>query len=386
VIRSAARLLAVAAVLLPLLAACGGHPAEEGPLRLAWHQEELPMPAGPGGRIAVRDAASCSGAWYVVGAVIGPGTHTRPAAWTSDDGRTWRSLPLDPSSYYARRNILTSVACRTGRVAALGSRSGGAHGNPRVSSWIQRADGTLVDVPAPFVLYGGSQAVSVDRIAAGPDRWVIAGNRTSGAAVWTSFDATEFRLRDDDPQLSSDSGHQTAAVDVTADGHDWTVVGRVAMPGRANPLPLAWRSADGTRWQREEVPAGTRGYADLERVVRVGDGLLAVGIRGNAFGSWRRTADTWWLGDDFGSLDPHGTGARFVSGLAAARAGVLAAVSDGARFGLWARGDGTWREVGVPARPTTSGDHQLTVAADGAAVLLLEDDGTTGRAWLATWD
>jgi hypothetical protein len=346
----------------------------------------LPLPPGPAGRIAVRDATACAGTWYVVGAVVGPDLATRPAAWTSADGHTWRPLTVAPTAYYARRNVLTSVACRGDRIAAIGSRSGGAHGNPRISSWYQRPDGTLVDVVAPFTLFGGSQAVDVGRLGAGPRGWVIAGNRTSGAAVWTSPDATRFALHDRDAALASDRVAETSAVDVTADEDGWTLVGRALVDGRTGSVPLAWSSPDGVRWTREQVAPASSVYADLQRVLTVGGRVVAVGLRGEHVGAWWRDRDRWHVGAAFGRLDPDRRSAPFVSGLAATGDDLLVSVSDGTRFGVWTGAPtGRWTEVRTPARPTATGDHQLTVAGAGGSVLLLADDGTTGRAWLARW-
>jgi hypothetical protein len=346
----------------------------------------LPAPPGHAGRIAVRDAATCDGTWYVVGAVIGPDGASRPAAWRSDDARSWTSIPIEATDYYAQQAILYSVACGDGGIAAVGAKSGGAHGNPRTSSWYLRSDGTLTAVVAPFVLFGGSTAVSVGPIAAGPHGWIIAGTRTSGAAVWTSRDATAFRLRDDDPALSSDSLYRTTALDAIPDENGWTVVGRAEKAGRVDPLPLGWTSVDGVRWVRQEVPAGTVGYADLERVADVEGRLLAVGIRGQRFGTWKRENGRWKIGDAFGSLAPDSTGARFVSGLATGSGHTVVAVSDGARFGLWADAANAWSNVVTPTRPKATGDAQLTVAADDDTVLLLSDDGTSGRVWVAGWN
>ena len=380
-------------VAAPALVLAGGCSSHESPDRrstpvvlLDWHEQSLPVPPGPAGRIAVRDAVGCAGTWYVVGAVIGADEATRPAAWSSADGHTWRSLALAPTAYYARRNILTSVACRDGRIAAIGSRSGGAHGIPRVSSWSQRADGTLVDAVAPFTLFGGSQAVDVGRVAGGPRGWVIAGNRTSGAAVWTSPDATRFELHDHDPALASDHVVQTSAVDVAADAHGWTVVGRGQVTGRVGPVPLAWTSPDGVRWNRQEVPPASHEYADLQRVVALGGRLVAAGLRGDRVAVWWRDRDRWRVGAGFGPLDPGRRNAPFVSGLTTTGDDVLVSASDGARFGLWAGTPaGAFAPVRTPVRPTATGDHQLTVATDGAAVLLLSDDGRAGRVWLADW-
>lgn len=383
------RSLAVAALLLGALvvAACDDATTTPGKLRPDWHGVALPAPPGPGGRLAVRDAASCDGHWFLVGGVIGPDGTSRPAAWSSDDAHTWRAMSLAPRSYYARRAVLSSVACRGDRVAAVGARSGGAHGNPRVTSWYQRTDGVLVDMPATFELYGGPEAISVRHVAAGPDGWLIAGNRVSGAAVWFSRDATDFALDDHDPALSSDPGHATSALDQVHDGSRWTVVGRVETPGRIAPTPLAWTSSDGRTWTRQPVPSGTEGFADLERVVRDGDDLVAVGLRDQGFGVWRRSGDRWSVGPAFGSFAMDVTGAAYVTGLAAHGDTLVTAVSDGAQFRVWAGpGTGPWTRVAVPAEPVSSGDTRLTVVGGDQGVLLLSDDGTSGQVWLAGWN
>lgn len=353
-------------------------------MEVSWHEVDLPTPPGPAGRIAVRDATTCAGTWYLVGAIIGGAGESRPAAWASADAQHWRPLVLDPREYWARRAILESVACRGAQVAAVGSQSGGAHGNPRTSSWFQRPDGVLVDVAAAFELYGGPSAVSVNRIAAGPDDWLIAGNRLSGAAVWVSEDGTHFRLHDDDPALSSDGERVTAALDAVHDGRSWTVVGRATRADGPGWSPMAWTSPDGTRWRREEVPDDSH-YADLQRVVRGGRGLVAAGIRDDRFATWRRTGEVWRAGEAFGSLPAGARGARHVSGLATAADEALVTVSDGRRFRLWAQTDQGWREVRTPTRPAVTGDAQMTVAADGGQVLLVADDGLSGRAWVTTW-
>lgn len=385
--RRRAALLLVAVLLGLLAAGCNDDHRAVGPIEPDWHRATLPVPPGAAGRLAVRDATACDGHWYLVGGVIGANGASRPVAWSSDDARTWQLMALAPRTYYARRAVLSSVACRDGKVAAVGSRSGGAHGNPRVTSWYQRADGALVDMRADFELYGGPQAITVQHVAAGPDGWLIAGIRLSGAAVWFSRDATDFRLIDDDPALRSDPEHATSALDQTPDSAGWTVVGRIETPGRIAPLPFAWTSADGEHWTRQQVPAGTRGFGDLERVVLDGSDLVAAGIRGQRFGLWRRDDGHWTVDDAFGAVARDPDGPPFVSGLVAASGTVVAAASDGARFHVWAGTyDGSWREVGTPTHPHPSGDTALTIAGDDHTVLLLSDDGTSGGVWTTPWN
>jgi hypothetical protein len=372
-----------------LLSGCSSSdaPQRAGLLHPRWHEITLPVPPGPPGRIAVRDATACDGTWWVVGAIVGDSDASRPAAWTSTDGQTWRSVSIHPTDYYARRATLYSVACREGQVVAVGAKSGGAHANPRTATWRLRQDDVLQDVTAPFILYGGEHAISVNRVAAGPDGWVIAGNRSSGAAAWVAGPGAEsFRIVDHDPELASDATRATTALDVVHDGTAWTVVGRTEASGRTSPGPQAWTSTDGSTWTSQRVPASTDGFADLERVTRDGDDLLAAGIRDDRFGTWRRTGNRWQASGSFGVL-AHATSPPFVSGLVAASGKVVLAASDGAVFRLWARTTAHgWQQVATPTRPATTGEDQLTVASDRDTVLLLGDDGTSGRVWTTGWN
>jgi hypothetical protein len=87
--------------------------------------------------------------------------------------------------------------------AVVGARSGGAHGNPRVTTfWLD--DGTLVDVRAVFTQYGGVSATNVGPIAGGPAGWLITGNRTSGPGVWFTDDPREFVRVEAEPGLTDD--------------------------------------------------------------------------------------------------------------------------------------------------------------------------------------
>jgi hypothetical protein len=148
--RTLRRLAAVALILLP--AACGHAPTPPPPqpMQPTWQEQQLPVPAGPTGRLAVRDATICGSHWYVVGAVIGPDDSTRPAAWTSPDGQRWSSLTFHPRTFYGEQAVLYTAACRDDGFAAVGAKSGGAHGNPRVTTWYQRDDGVMDEVLAAF--------------------------------------------------------------------------------------------------------------------------------------------------------------------------------------------------------------------------------------------
>ncbi|MEW2384892.1 hypothetical protein AB0873_22780 [Micromonospora sp. NPDC047707] len=378
---SARRLVAVLAAVV-LLAGCERATSFDGPeptLSPAWASLALPLPPGRQGRLLLRDAASCGGRWYVAGGVADTAGGTRPAAWTSADGVAFTPLTLVPSSLSGEQHVLSSVACRGSRVAAVGSKSGGVHGNPRVGTWTQGPDGVLREVPAPFEQFGGPRAVRVGRMVAGPRGWLVVGSRVAGAAVWISPDSSAFSLVEGAPELAGDGRGRTAAEDAVAVPSGWLVVGSVL--AAAGSRPVAWTSADGRAWRRAELPGGPAGSGAAERVVATRGGPVAVGPAGAAgFGAWRSTADGWRWAGAFGAA---GAGVRSVGGLAVAGGGLVAATRGAGGHGLWLSPDlgDSWRAMALPRAVPDTGDTAVAVASDGDRLLLVEDDGKGSRAW-----
>jgi hypothetical protein len=354
-----------AAVLLLVLGSLAGC----SPASLAWQEAALPaLPAQ--GAIMLRDAAWCGDSWLVVGALKDTAGGTRPAAWTSTDGTTWTAGRMVPKTFYGEQDVMSAVACRSSSAAAVGGKSGGMHGNPRISSW--RLDGgAWTEVPGEFELFGGNDAVNVGRIAAGPQGFLITGNRTSGAAVWRSPDAAGFTLTQGVPGLASDATGSTWAYDGAADpGGGWLVVGAVRPGG-----PLGWRSPDGKVWSR--VPAA--GPGEMQRIA----GSLSAGVvTGDRFQAWRLDRGSWRPAGSFGSVHPGGVAA--VSSLTFAAGRYFALVCDGAGYGLWTSGDGAeWTTSDLPAQWPARSDTTVTMAADGSRLVLIADDGNTARVFTA---
>jgi hypothetical protein len=375
------RFAAVAATAALVLASCR---TEIDP---DWVESMMPVPGGPPGRVAVRDAVHCGDSWWAVGGVVlHQPTDTqdaRPAAWRSTDGTTWEALPVTATTYWGRRAILSGIACSDDTVVAIGARSGGAHGNPRVTTFFEK-DGGLDDRRAPFNLYGGATATNVGPLAGAAPGWLITGNRTSGPAVWHSTDGRDFTLEEDVPGLADEDGFTSLAQAAAWDGAQWVVVGGGNASGTLDREPVEWTSPDGRAWARGEVP-GTGEFDDLERVVAAEGGLVALGLRGDAFGAWRRGDDGWQAAEDFGSLPDDATRSPFVATLVTGTTGLWATTSDGADYALWHSDDGDgWSPVRLPAEPpATAGEHVLAVATYDDVVLLLADDGEGGRVWSA---
>ncbi len=324
----------------------------------------------------VRDAVICAGRWFAVGGVADAAGQTVPAAWSSSDGRVWSALRIAPSSFYGRRHVLYAVACRDGRLAALGAASGGAHGNPRTATWWWEPEGTLREVPAPVGLYGGERAVSVSRLAAGPGGWLVVGARVSGAAVWTSVDGERFTVREAVPDLASDDRGRTRAYDVVAVPSGWLAVGVVLSAGAT---PVAWTSPDGRGWRRSVLP-GADGRGQAQRVVAVGDAMLVVGAVRGGFGVWRWVgSEPRWVGG-FGAAGPGAPSVRSVAG-GGDRVAVATVDGDGHRLWFSADAGDSWRAVSVPVAVPSGGDVGLAVTLHGDQLVVLADPGTGARAW-----
>lgn len=389
--RAATMLAAVA--LAAGLSACSGDQTDDGPpaatpappeVRAGW--EQVALPAAPGGRrVAVRDAGWCGDRWVVVGGLLGPGGASRPAAWTSPDGRSWERVRFRIATYWGGRAVLATVACRGTVPVAVGAMSGGAHGNPRVVTFRPGARDMWVDVTAPFEQYGGPSAVNVGTVTSGDRGWLITGNRRTGPAAWIAASPRRFHLVERAPGLVGDGSDAPFARDAVWDGSGWTIVGGASGEDALDRAPAAWRSANGRDWVREPVP-DTAEYDDLYRAVLLDSSLVAVGLRGRAFGCWVRDETGWQRAGDFGAADPEAPGAPAVMSATGGPGGALTTVTDGAVSQLWGSVDGrTWSPVELPAALVGVGDTALAVASSGATVLLVAGDADGSGAWIARW-
>ena len=348
------------------------------PVRLTWQEISLPVPA-IGERLAIRAATVCSGRWFLTGAIVGADGGTRPAAWVSDDGHAFQAVPIAPNTFYGRQNTLYAAACRYRWLAAIGSKSGGAHGFPRTSNWYLDATGVLQQNEVPYTLYGGPDGVNLSRIAAGPSMWLETGNQVGGATAWLSADAETFRKIAGAPGLASDADTLTWATDAVAVPRGWVIVGAVTRSGQDRD-PAAWMSRDGLSWRRLDVP-GTSGYDEIQRVARVGDDLVGIGLSGGVFSSWRGDGSSWRITGRLGTSGPPGLGAAVALTTIGTR--LYAVTSDGATFSMWESTDvgESWHAVEPPAPAPSGPDRSTTTVGDERQLLVIVDDGRGSRGW-----
>lgn len=334
-----------------------------------------PLPTSSDRTVVLRDGTWCGDHWVVVGA-LRHGTDTVPAAWASPDGRAWEGIPIRAHSYYGQRAILFSVACVGDQPVAVGERSGGAHGNRRVTTF-RAAGATWTDVPAPFEQYGGPRALNVGPVSAGAHSWLIAGNRLDGPAVWVARSPRRFQIVEGAPGLVDDRDLAIASQAAWSDG-SWHLVGGASVGTERQPL--AWTSADGRHWSEDPVPKGSA-LDDMERIVAVDGGLVAVGRSTDGFAVWRSAEGKWSRLGSFGAASDEG-GLPDVVDLDVQDRTIDAVVSDGATYQLWTSEDGSsWRRVTLPVQVPPSGDTAVATAASPRSVLLLTDDGSTATVW-----
>jgi hypothetical protein len=288
-------------------------------------------------------------------------------------------VPVSASSVYGPEHELYSTACRSGVLVALGAKPGGAHGNPRISTY-RLVAGVLTEVPSPFGDFGGEHAVNVARVTVGDPGFLITGNRTSGAAVWLSPDGGTFDLVEEAPGLATGDGPVTWDADAAWLDGAWQLVGATA----ARPLArdaAAWRSPDGRTWTPVPAEAGPD-YDEIKVACPAGDTLVALGVNGDTFQTWRYSrgdssgasaAAGWALAGRFGSTTGGGGAIPAVAGLATDGDTLLAAVVDTPTT-LWRSADGgaSWRPVTAPAGQGMA--HRAAVAGWAGRYLLVLDD------------
>jgi hypothetical protein len=378
----------IAGLLLLLPASCDAEPPhpDQPLLEAGWQEVALPIPPGPGNRIILRESVHCGGKWYLVGGIGDPsvtgdyGMETRPAVWVSEDGSTWGNMRLTPRDYYGERVVFYSAGCREGKIAVIGSKTGGAHGNPRINTWYQQDDGSLNQVLADFELYNGPNFMNVSRIVAGPDSWLIAGNRMPGATVWLSPAATAFRIVEGAPELASDPRGETWAADAVATPQGWLVVGGMLFRGRTDRDPMSFTSKDGVSWARTVVTA-TPEYEEFQRVTASNGVVWAAGVRGSTFGVWRYAGGKWELTGEFGDLTG-GSAAPAVKSLISHGTGLIMAGGTGSAHEIWASRDGrSWRQVALPAPTPVGAERTISINDHDQRILMVIDDGQRGRAW-----
>lgn len=275
------------------------------------------------------------------------------------------TVPLAPTSGYAKEARWYSVVTDGTRIVAVGGANGGAHANVRWTTWAGTGSG-VTELPQSFYAFGGWGAG--DLVAAvmttGGDALVGSwGGAQAGldAAVWTSSGDVWTRQDPAGTALESTPTLLVGPRAATPDGSGMLIAGSTLHlePGSVRQQATLWRSAGvDTGWRRIDLPdAGTHSEA-----VSASCGPTATGGTCLVAGQVDGSLSVWIVsGDD----QPGADVATRVTGIPALT------VDD---------------EQAVPA-PMLSGSHTLIVTPGGAGTAVVSrsagSSGPSGR-WSAS--
>jgi len=229
-------------------------------------------------------------------------------------GDAWRGVPLEPRSYYARLARWRSVVSDGRRVFALGAFPGGAHGNPRVTTWA----GTLRDVheePQQWTTFGGSNAGGIVALALGREQPYVVGSWWVDGpgldiSLWSRRGSRWVRGSSvGTPLASADDRMVTVASAAIGPGGDLLLAGSVIDLGGGSVTERAavWSREPTAGWHLTILPGGTR--ATSARCDP--DGCLIAGLRDDELAGWR-------LDDENGAVTSWSLPATTVEGTTAA--------------------------------------------------------------------
>ena len=396
-------------------AATASGPVAVSPPPMAW--EQCPLPES-GAATEVRAVAAGGGGvgWTAVGQ-RGTGVDTRPAVWTASDGCRWRRSAVVPVTSDGVHTAFQAVVRRGRLVVALGGAVGQTHGNVRPTLWRSVGGSPLREVQLPRELFGGPRGIAVTGLAAGPTAIFAFGGYASvtgrpAVQVWRTVDGADWRPLPPSPLLIGDRREQPQAAALVTAG---SAVGVPAVGVPAGGVlagaelelhdglrdgfdAAAWYSPDPDlrTWQRADLSGiGVTGPGDQQLVAAAQLAGRYVAVAEVAAGTDRRLraldspdGRRWTPGGTLpvqappsSSSPPSSTDAvaLTLTLTPAAAGGLLAAGLIAGQAALWQSVDAgrTWTAEPMPGH--LGAIHGITVAADPASLVLVQQTPTGPR-------
>ncbi len=239
----------------------------------------------------------------IVAGHLGTTAANRRPAMAVLDARGSRSIPLTPHEPYAAVADIFSVATVGTGLQTLGVAHGGAHANPRWTTW-RGTTSSVVDHPQVFWTFGGEEAGILVAIVATP-----AGPRILGSwqgkdaldiAIWRPDGEQWTRLDSAGTPLANTATLQVSGRSAAATPAGMIVAGSVfELSSGVHQLAAVWLSTGDRRWTLLRLPdAGKRSEALSVSCVQAGcwvagrvDGQLALWSVDTTAGTAGRVAD-----------------------------------------------------------------------------------------------
>lgn len=184
------------------------------------------------------------------------------------DHGDWSAVPLRPDSFYADRARWRSVVTDGHRIFAFGDAPGGAHSNPRWTTWAGTVDG-MREYPQFFETFGGWGAGGLTGMSMYQGEPLIIGSWSSESsgldiAEWTA-DGNDWSRRDSTGTALANSKHALNVIRaVGQDPAGIALAGAVVKlaDGQVTLQPAMWRRTTlEPEWVRLDLPAVAAGEA-----------------------------------------------------------------------------------------------------------------------------
>ncbi len=245
---------------------------------LTWKIVRLPRPADTSTGSA--NGVVALGTRLVAVGVVSVGDITRAAAWTSDDGRTWRAASVARAEGASMHDVSTGPA----GLLAVGQDGGSDGGDGAVWSSSDGTTWTRVAVSGA----SGLGAQSLDRLVPPAAGTVLAvGQEPQGSGTIARFRRSADGVRWSEVETDLPVDAELTGLTRLPDGR---LIGVGSVPVAGRRQPRGWvGDADGRRWEPQEaLPTGVG--IDLLGVGTFGDHPVAVGsvagAAGPAVASW----------------------------------------------------------------------------------------------------
>jgi hypothetical protein len=182
-----------------------------------------------------------------------------PALVAIEPGRSELHFSSQPQEPYAETARLTAVTLVGDSIAAIGSTTGGAHGNSRWTIWDGTiASATLTSRPQRFFTFGGHDAGPLLGTALVGGRLVVVGSRTITAGTRAALyvrSATTWSELPTPAELTSDASRELGFTGFAALGDRLAIVGdELGLVGGLDQRPALWVGIPGGPWQQLRLP------------------------------------------------------------------------------------------------------------------------------------
>ena len=308
------------------------------------------------------------------------GSARAPAAWTTTDLGHWSRVRTHPVTGYGGVAQFIMGADAGSRVVAYGQAFGGAHSNPRPTTWAGDVQ-HLGEYEQPYTLFGGEDAIGVDAMTSHAATVLISGAWDGpegyGAAVWLTRDGIHWTRIADAPGLASARGEQTFASGATSAPDGFHLVGSTTRTDGRGPAttPLAWHSADGSAWTRTSLSTTTDAAARAAECTGAGCTIV-----GGTLGAsqqlrcWRTDA----AGAETAASAGPGHGLLDVQQVVRTGGGELVVGAVDHVAALWTVGPDC---TGWAAVPSPASTEDATAGVLGSVILLATTTADASRLW-----